>query len=199
MSLETNSLHIAQVFHHSGGGLELERDIFEMVKGHAYFLPAGIRTKLNDDGDIRSSEGLMLLDNVAIRHFRNWDCRVKILRLFYPNQHVKSNVFYFPLNDLYDQNPDLTMKEVEEDLRRILQYVINAEIIKNEDFELKVYFTRRAWYAFINFSDQMNQDQLALTHTWLRENYWNLPKIDQTVYVRYSKIDDTRKNFNNKI
>ena len=193
-----SSIELAKVFHRSEGGMELERDIFEAVQSGsgAYFVPSTIHTKLDHEGKTRSSECVMLVDNDAMRHFYNWGCRVKILKPFYPKADMNPHVFYLPMNNLRDQNPNLTELEVADDLLRILEVLVKARVLKPDDFRLTVHFKQHAWFAFINFNQELTIDQLAFAHTWLRENVWTLHGIDQNVYVRYGRLtrtDETNK------
>lgn len=183
------SLQIAHVFYHSDGGMELEKDIFPTVKSQGYFLATELYQSVNTYGELRSTKQLLILDDDAIRHFCNWGCKVKILKSFYPKQYVNPYVFYLPMNDLYDQNPNLTEAEVAVDLLRMMDFLIDAQVLKFDDFRLSVHFKKYTWYALINFKQELSIDSLAFTHRWLIENIWTLPNIKQTVSVRYGTFD----------
>lgn len=183
------SIKIAKVRYRAHGGLELERHLFEAVKksSDAYFVVSTIRTNLDDAGDVRSSECVMLADPAAIRHFCNWGCDVEVLKIPHPNADVDPYVFYLPLNKLYDQNPNLTESEVSDDLLCMLEVLANAKVIQPDDYQVSVYFKRRAWFAFINLNRELTVYQAAFAHTWLRSHSWTLRGIDQSVYARYGK------------
>ncbi len=192
-------LKVAQLFYRSSmypdQAIGLSEDIFPAITG--YFLSTKIKKEEKDNAQL--SKCVIIADGVAISQFRNWDCGVKIVRLFYPNtQYMHSHVLYIPLNDLYEQNPHLKEEDVISDLENILQSVIKANVIQKADISaISIYFKSHAWYGFINFSENLDESQMAFVYTWIKENNFQLPLIrpNERINVRYARKDSRLPNF----
>ena len=168
--------------------IDLRKDIFPAISG--YFSASPIHTEEHEKS--RVSKCVIIGERDAIRQFRNWDCHVTVARLFYPfssSDFLRSS-FYVQLDDLYDQNPSLTPESVKHDLERILKHVVDANVIREKEMpSISIYFKSHAWYAFINFSEELTDDQIAFVFTWLTRNTFDLPSIDKNdrISMRYAK------------
>ena len=179
-------LSIAHVTYHTYDEVDLKK-LLPSIQGYYLINGGGCsniqkKIKTDDDDDKKrtreiSQTALMILDADAIRHFQNWNCQLKFVKWIYPYKRQECNpwIFFMPLNDIYDYNPNLLPKDIEANLNNILKDLITAHILQKDDFEVKIYFKKYSWFGFVNFNpDTVTIRQLAFTMTWLCENVWSL-------------------------
>ncbi len=174
--------------------IRLREDIFPAITGH--FLATNFRIETPNE-NVQFSKCMIIADSEALRQFENWNCRLKVLRLFYANPEVMNPyVLYVGMNDLYEQNPNLKEEAVKENLEQLISFATRSNVIKKTDItEISILFKRFAWFAFINLSESLNEHQVAFVYTWLKENNYQLPNIDEKerIFVRYAKKDSHRE------
>lgn len=174
--------------------IRLREDIFPAITGH--FMASTVRYETPNE-NVQFSKCMIIADSEALRQFESWNCRVKELQLFFANPEVMNPyVLYVGMNDLYDQNPNLKEEDVKQNLEHLISFATRANVIKKTDITgISILFKKSAWFAFINLSESLNEDQVAFVYTWLKENNYQLPNIDdkERIFVRYAKKDSYRQ------